>query len=81
MKTGSKKRLDRLNNWWYNKKKEKEKEKMALREIWYMNTETGEITQDHREAVEWYRNKIEVSLTYYSEERQKWCECGYWAWD
>ena len=31
-------------------------------EKYYMNRSTGEITEDHREAVEWYRNGDEVEI-------------------
>lgn len=29
---------------------------------YYLNRETGEITENHREAIEWYRNGIEVEI-------------------
>ncbi len=48
--------------------------------IWYMNTETGEITQDHGEAMGWYRNRIEVKLMDYSETLGEWIERGAWVW-
>lgn len=48
--------------------------------IWYMNTETGELTQDHSEAMGWYRNRIEVKLMDYSETLGEWIERGAWVW-
>ena len=29
---------------------------------YYLNTETGEITESHKEAVGWYRNGITVEI-------------------
>lgn len=30
--------------------------------LWYLNSETGEITQSHNEAVGWFRTGVNVEL-------------------
>lgn len=45
----------------------------------YMNCETGEATEVHREAMEWYRVGTEVALMGYSETLGEWIERGRWV--
>lgn len=46
--------------------------------ITYMNCETGEITEIHKDAMEWYRAGVEVALMDYSETLGEWIERGRW---
>lgn len=46
--------------------------------ITYMNCETGEITEIHADAMEWYRSGVEVALIDYSETLGEWLERGRW---
>lgn len=46
----------------------------------YMNTITGEVTENHAEAMEWYRNKIAVKLIDWSEVLGEWVVRGEWIW-
>ena len=45
----------------------------------YMNRSTGEVTDRHYIAMDWYRDGDEVSLITYSEVLGEWVERGYWA--
>lgn len=45
------------------------------REQYYKNKRTGERTESQREAMEWYRNKDEIEVWYYSETLAEWI-CG-----
>ena len=42
------------------------------KEQFYMSNATGEITFDHNEAVEWYRNGDEISIYKNGEVRAAW---------
>ena len=44
----------------------------------YMNRSTGELTDNHEIAMDWYRNGAEVGLITYSEVLGEWVERGYW---
>jgi len=35
---------------------------MANREVFYLNRATGEVTENHNEAVDWYRQGMEVEV-------------------
>ena len=50
------------------------------REQYYKNKRTGETTESHRQAMEWYRGKDEVEVWYFSETLGEWL-CGVeWVW-
>ena len=51
---------------------------MTKRHITYMNCDTGEITDCHAIAMEWYRDNIEVALLDFSEVLNEWVERGRW---
>lgn len=40
--------------------------------LWYMNTTTGEITQNHTEAVGWFREGADVELYVNGKYRMNW---------
>lgn len=44
----------------------------------YMNMNTGEITNSHREAVEWFRTGVNIGLYDYSEVLKEWIVRGIW---
>lgn len=44
----------------------------------YMNRATGEVTDRHYIAMEWYRNGAEVAIITFSEVLGEWIERGYW---
>jgi hypothetical protein len=46
----------------------------------YMNATTGEITESHAIAMEWYRDHNEVKLIGWSETLNEWIERGAWVW-
>ena len=61
------------------KDKEKEIKKMK-REQYYKNKRTGERTESHKQAMEWYRGKDEIEVWYFSETLGEWL-CGVeWVW-
>ena len=45
----------------------------------YMNKSTGELTESHAIAMEWYRDGDEVALIDWSDTLGEWIERGYWA--
>lgn len=45
----------------------------------FMNRTTGELTDNHDIAMDWYRDGDEVSLITYSDVLGEWIERGYWA--
>ena len=47
--------------------------------ISYMNCATGEWTDRHYAAMEWYRAGDEVALVCYSEVLGEWIERGRWV--
>ena len=50
------------------------------REQYYKNKRTGERTESHAKAMEWYRAKDEVEVWYWSETCCEWL-CGVeWVW-
>lgn len=50
------------------------------REQYYKNKRTGERTESHAKAMEWYRAKDEVEVWYWSEVCGEWL-CGVeWVW-
>lgn len=50
------------------------------REQYYQNKRTGERTESHKQAMEWYRAKNEVQVWYFSETLSEWI-CGVeWVW-
>lgn len=50
------------------------------REQYYKNKRTGECTDSHKTAMEWYRGKDEVQVWYFSETLSEWI-CGMeWVW-
>lgn len=61
------------------KRKEKEIKKMK-REQYYKSKTTGKTTENHREAMEWYRAHEEIEVWYFSEAFSTWV-CGIeWIW-
>jgi len=50
------------------------------KELWYMNSETGEITQNHHEACRWfYEDRATIWL--YLRTENGWNKLPtYWAW-
>jgi hypothetical protein len=60
-------------------RKGKEIKKMK-REQYYKNKRTGERTESHKQAMEWYRGKDEIEVWYFSETLGEWL-CGIeWTW-
>jgi hypothetical protein len=55
----------------YNKDTEREVITMKQNETNYINTQTGELTTNHNEAMEWYREGIEVEVWTWSETLQE----------
>jgi hypothetical protein len=50
------------------------------REQYYKNKRTGERTDSHKQAMEWYRNHDEIEVWYFSETCGEWL-CGVeWVW-
>lgn len=50
------------------------------REQYYKNKRTGERTESHRQAMEWYRGKDEIEVWYFSETLGE-LICGIeWTW-
>ena len=50
------------------------------REQYYKNKRTGETTESHKQAMEWYRGKDEIEVWYFSEALAEWI-CGVeWVW-
>ena len=50
------------------------------REQYYKNKRTGERTESHAVAMEWYRAKDEIEVWYWSEVCGEWL-CGVeWVW-
>jgi hypothetical protein len=49
------------------------------RNITYMNCETGEVTEPHSKAMEWYREGVEIALMDYSEVLGEWIERMRWV--
>ena len=58
-----------------------EKEIPAMkREQYYKNKRTGERTESHTTAMEWYKAKDEIEVWYFSEVCGEWL-CGVeWVW-
>lgn len=46
----------------------------------YMNKRTGEITDNHGIAMEWYRGHDEVAIIVYDEKRNEWTTRCEWVW-
>jgi len=46
--------------------------------LWYMNEETGEITENHWEAVEWFNEGVNVTLIKYQEPIRQWVQVCTW---
>ena len=46
----------------------------------YMNKRTGEITDNHGIAMEWYRGRDEVAIIVYDEKRNEWTTRCEWVW-
>ena len=55
----------------YNKDTEREVITMKQNETNYINTQTGELTTSQKEAMEWYREGIEVEVWTWSETLQE----------
>lgn len=51
-----------------------------MKQITYMNCTTGEITENHREAMEWYRTGVEIDLIDWSDVLNCWVKRGSWVW-
>ena len=50
------------------------------RQQYYKSKATGKTTENHREAMEWYRAHEEIEVWYYSETFSEWI-CGVeWVW-
>ncbi len=73
--------LDNPDNVCYNEVTKEIKEiKKMKREQYYKNKRTGERTESHKQAMEWYRAKDEIEVWYYSETLSEWI-CGIeWTW-
>lgn len=50
------------------------------REQYYKNKRTGEQTESHAKAMEWYRAKDEVEVWYWSGTRGGWLRGVEWTW-
>lgn len=48
--------------------------------LYYVNSQTGEMTESHAEAMGWYREKIDVELYNFSEVLGEWVKRGEWVW-
>ena len=63
---------------YYNQKRKGDKK--MKREQYYKNKRTGERTESHKQAMEWYRAKDEIEVWYFSETLSEWI-CGVeWVW-
>ena len=50
------------------------------RQQYYKSKATGKTTENHHEAMEWYRVHEEIEVWYYSETFSEWI-CGVeWVW-
>ena len=49
-------------------------------EKYYMNKRTGEVTENHAEAMGWYRAKDEVQIWGWSEVLGEWVCRMEWVW-
>ena len=65
------KTIDKHNKLCYNKDNEREVNTMKQNETNYINTQTGELTTNQKEAMEWYREGIEVEVWTWSETLQE----------
>ena len=45
----------------------------------YINMSTGEITENHNTAMEWYRKGDEISIVSWSDVLQDWIERLQWV--
>lgn len=75
-----KKMLDRLTGLCYTIIRKGKEIKKMKREQYYKNKRTGERTESHKQAMEWYRAKDEIEVWYFSETLSEWI-CGVeWVW-
>ena len=63
--------------WYYNYRKRKEITQMK-NNIYFVNCDTAELTDNHDYAMEWYRAGVEVALMSYSATLGEWVERGRW---
>jgi hypothetical protein len=63
--------------WYYNTRKRKETKVM---EKYFKNKRTGEKTESHAKAMEWYRAKDEVEIWGWSETLGEWICRMEWVW-
>lgn len=52
---------------------------MKNENLYYMNKNTGEVTKNHSEAVQWYNEGDEVAIIDWSECLQEWITRCEWV--
>ena len=59
---------------------QKREEIKKMKQITYMNCITGEVTENHNEAMEWYRIGVQVDLIEWCDVLNCWVKRGSWVW-
>ena len=50
-----------------------------MKQITYMNCTTGEVTENHSKAMEWYRTGAQIDLIDWSDTLNCWVTRGSWV--